>query len=122
MNVAVLPIPARCARVHPMATEAGRGNGVTFGSAERERWPVDQVRLDEELREVCARHGLVLPDHEHIHGWYAMVLVAGHDPQGCEYTYPVCLTSPGLDRTDVAELTEAKLTMLTAETVAGRPA
>lgn len=65
---------------------------------------IDTARLDEDLRAVCARHGIRLPDGETVHAWAALIEIDGHHPDGREYRRVDCLVSDGLDRCDLDRL------------------
>lgn len=73
--------------------------------------PPDFRLLADELREVCARYGLVPGPGEQIDGWVAIIRTVGYDEQGREYRRHLSLTSPGADRVDVADMLKAKLEM-----------
>lgn len=64
----------------------------------------DFARLDEDLRAVCARHGLAPGHGEEVHGWAAVIGVSGHFPDGRGYARTYCLNQPGLAPCDVERL------------------
>lgn len=77
--------------------------------------PVDFVRLHEDLRAVCTRHGLRPPAGEEVYGWVTLVGAVGHFADGREYTRVYCLATPGLDLSDEERLLAQRQEMLSGE-------